>query len=77
VGEGGIDIISALPAEMLMEASEMVDAALAGLDNGQGNGVVVEPRLYQLVRQQQPIVDRQFAIEFFDAGVETFAFTFG
>jgi hypothetical protein len=46
------------------------------VDEG-GNGVVVEPRLYQLVRQAQPIGDRQFEIEFFDAGVETFAFTFG
>ena len=25
----------------------------------------------------KPIVDRQFEIEFLDAGVETFAFTFG
>ena len=46
------------------------------VDEG-GNGVVVEPRLYQLVRQPKPIVDRQFDIEFFYAGVETFAFTFG
>jgi len=42
-----------------------------------GNGVVVEQRLYQLVRQARPILDRQFEIEFLDAGVETFAFTFG
>ena len=42
-----------------------------------GSGTVVEPRLYQLIRQPTPIVDRQFEIEFQDAGVETFAFTFG
>jgi hypothetical protein len=49
-----------------------------GLDvDAAGNGTVVEPRLYQLIRQPKPIVDRQFAIEFLDAGVETFAFTFG
>jgi len=42
-----------------------------------GNGTVVEQRLYQLIRQPKPIVDRQFEIEFLDAGVETFAFTFG
>ncbi len=46
------------------------------VDDG-GNGVVGEPRLYQLIRQTRPIVDRQFEIEFFEAGVETFAFTFG
>jgi len=49
-----------------------------GLDvDDRGNGTVVEPRLYQLIRQSMPIVDRQFEIEFLDAGVETFAFTFG
>ena len=41
-----------------------------------GNGTVREHRLYQLVRQPKPIVDRTFAIEFAD-GVEAFAFTFG
>ena len=52
--------------------------AAHGLDvDGDGNGAVVEQRLYQLIRQPQPIVDRQFEIEFLDSGVETFAFTFG
>jgi hypothetical protein len=46
------------------------------VDDG-GNGTVVEPRLYQLIRQPKPIADRQFEIEFLDAGVETLAFTFG
>ena len=43
----------------------------------QGNGTVSEQRLYQLIRQQQPIGDRQFEIEFLDPGVEAFDFTFG
>jgi hypothetical protein len=30
-----------------------------------------------LLRQSQSIADRQFEIEFLDAGVEAFAFTFG
>jgi hypothetical protein len=42
-----------------------------------GNGIATEQRLYQLIRQPKPIVDRGFEIEFLDAGVETFAFTFG
>jgi thiol-disulfide isomerase/thioredoxin len=46
------------------------------VDEG-GNGMAVEQRLYQLIRQPKPIVDRRFEIEFLDAGVETFAFTFG
>ena len=42
-----------------------------------GKGTVTEQRLYQLIRQSEPIADRQFEIEFLDSGVEAFAFTFG
>lgn len=42
-----------------------------------GNGTVTEQRLYQLIRQPKPIVDRKFEIEFLGPGVEAFAFTFG
>jgi hypothetical protein len=53
-------------------------AAAHGSDvDDAGDGTVVEQRLYQLVRQSGPIVDRTFAIEFRDPGVEAFAFTFG
>jgi thiol-disulfide isomerase/thioredoxin len=49
-----------------------------GLDvDEQGNGVAAEQRMYQLIRQQRPIVDRQVEIEFLDSGVEAFDFTFG
>jgi thiol-disulfide isomerase/thioredoxin len=52
--------------------------AAHGLDVDEGgNGTVVDQRLYQLIRQPKPVVDRTFGIEFLDAGVETFAFTFG
>jgi hypothetical protein len=52
--------------------------AARGLDlDERGEGTVTEQRLYQLIRQSQPISDRQFEIEFLDAGVEAFAFTFG
>lgn len=49
-----------------------------GVDvDGQGYGVMTEQRLYQLIRQPAPIIERTFEIEFFDPGVEAFAFTFG
>ena len=49
-----------------------------GIDvDDQGNGTVSEQRMYQLIRQRRPIVDRQFEISFLDSGVEAFAFTFG
>jgi len=46
------------------------------VDTG-GTGTAVEPRMYQLIRQPSAIVDRHVDIEFLDAGVEAFAFTFG
>jgi thiol-disulfide isomerase/thioredoxin len=42
-----------------------------------GNGTVTEQRLHQLVRQSQPIAEREFTIEFLDPGAEAFDFTFG
>jgi cytochrome c biogenesis protein CcdA/thiol-disulfide isomerase/thioredoxin len=59
-----------------------VDGAPPGADHGSdtdgdGNGVVNEQRLYQLVRQGKPGKDRTFEIEFLDLGAEAFAFTFG
>ena len=53
-------------------------ATANGVDiDDQGNGTVVEQRLYQLIRQPAPISDRRFEIEFLDSGVEAFDFTFG
>jgi hypothetical protein len=45
--------------------------------NDQRIGTVTEQRLYQLIRQSGRVVERQFEIEFLDAGVEAFEFTFG
>jgi thiol-disulfide isomerase/thioredoxin len=60
----------------------LIDGQPAGPVHGsdideQGNGTVVEQRLYQLLRQPKPIADRVFEIEFLDPGVEAFDFTFG
>jgi len=43
----------------------------------QGYGTLDRQRMYQLIRQQRPIEDRLFEIEFLDTGAEAFAFTFG
>lgn len=49
-----------------------------GLDVDEGGyGTVAEQRMYQLIRQPQPITDRLFEIQFMQPGVEVFAFTFG
>ena len=42
-----------------------------------GAGKVDSQRLYQLIRQGGPVQDHTFAIEFQDAGVQAFSFTFG
>ena len=60
----------------------LVDGQPPGAAHGtdvddQGNGTVSGQRLYQLIRQANPIADRLFEIEFLDPGVEAFAFTFG
>jgi cytochrome c biogenesis protein CcdA/thiol-disulfide isomerase/thioredoxin len=59
-----------------------IDGTPPGEDHGgdtdaNGDGVVKEYRLYQLVRQKGKIEDRTFEIEFLDPGVQAFAFTFG
>ena len=59
-----------------------IDGNAPGADHGtntdaDGQGVVDSQRLYQLVRQNDAISDRTFAIEFLDPGVHAYAFTFG
>ncbi|WP_421914403.1 cytochrome c biogenesis protein CcdA [Mesorhizobium sp.] len=59
-----------------------IDGASPGADHGidvdaDGWGQVEDARLYQLVRQSGSIKDRTFQIEFFDAGVRAYVFTFG
>jgi len=52
--------------------------AAHGLDtDDDGNGVVNEPRLYQLIRQHGDVKDAQFEIEILDPGAAALCFTFG
>jgi thiol-disulfide isomerase/thioredoxin len=49
-----------------------------GIDiDDQGNGILTEQRMYQLIRQPKPIADRRFEIEFLASNAEAFSFTFG
>ncbi|MFL0350828.1 cytochrome c biogenesis protein DipZ [Stenotrophomonas lactitubi] len=53
-------------------------AADAGADvAADGTGTVNEHRLYQLIRQRGTVGPHRFEIEFLDAGVQAYAFTFG
>ena len=67
-----------VPARFRVLIDGQPPAAAHGVDvDERGNGTVAEQRMYQLIRQPKPIVDRRFEIEFPDAGVEAFCFTFG
>jgi thiol-disulfide isomerase/thioredoxin len=60
----------------------LIDGRAAGPDHGidvdeQGDGKVIEPRLYQLIRQRGDVTERTFEIAFIDPGAEVYAFTFG
>ena len=60
----------------------LIDGQLPGAAHGadidaQGNGILDRQRMYQLIRQTKPIMNRDFTIEFLDAGAEAFDFTFG
>ena len=60
----------------------LIDGEAPGADAGvdvraDGTGEVTGQRLYQLVRTKGPIRERTFTIEFLDAGVDAFSFTFG
>ena len=53
-------------------------AAAHGTDvDDQGDGTLTEPRLYQLIRQPDPVGERTFEVTFLDPGVQAYAFTFG
>jgi cytochrome c biogenesis protein CcdA/thiol-disulfide isomerase/thioredoxin len=59
-----------------------IDGHAPGADRGMdvqadGSGAVSEQRLYQLIRQAHPEGEHTFAIEFLDAGVQAYSFTFG
>ena len=66
------------PARFRVSVDGRPPGPARGLDvDDSGNGTAVEQRLYQLIRQPASTVERTCEVEFFDAAVETFAFTFG
>jgi thiol-disulfide isomerase/thioredoxin len=67
---------TSVPFRVLVDGDPPGDAH--GLDVGEdGSGTVVEPRLYQLIREPGSIRDRTIEIAFEQAGVEAYVFTFG
>jgi thiol-disulfide isomerase/thioredoxin len=67
---------ASVPFRVLIDGEPPGDAH--GLDvDGAGHGTVVQPRLYQLVREPRSITDRTLEITFLAPGVKAYVFTFG
>ena len=65
-----------VPLDTLLDGQP--PAAAHGTDvDDQGDGTLTEPRLYQLIRQPDPVGERTFEVTFLDPGVQAYAFTFG
>jgi Thioredoxin like C-terminal domain len=56
---------------------ELLGQTVVVIGGSAGIGLETARRMYQLIRQPRPISDRQFEIQFLDAGVEAFSFTLG
>ena len=68
----------AKPVRFVVRLDGAAPGENCGVDtSADGSGEIREPRLYQLIRQKGPIVDRTFEIEFLDPGVQALDFTFG
>jgi thiol-disulfide isomerase/thioredoxin len=77
-----VHLVVAPPATGPVPITVTLDGRPPGADAGDdvdddGTGTVTEPRLYQLVRQRGPVIDRTCEITFSEPGVRAFAFTFG
>jgi cytochrome c biogenesis protein CcdA/thiol-disulfide isomerase/thioredoxin len=66
------------PVRFRVRLDGLAPGANHGADtDAEGNGIVREQRLYQLIRQTSPIAPHTFSIEFLDPGAQAYSFTFG
>jgi thiol-disulfide isomerase/thioredoxin len=65
-----------IPFRLFLDGQLANDAHGSDVDPD-GSGMVSDQRTYQLIRQPGPIADRLFEVEFQDAGVQAYCFTFG
>jgi thiol-disulfide isomerase/thioredoxin len=77
-----LNLVLAPPASGAVRFTVRLDGRRPGDDRGldvdaAGDGVVSEPRMHQLVRQEGAVAERTFEMTFHDAGVRAYVFTFG
>jgi thiol-disulfide isomerase/thioredoxin len=73
---GPADLGTSIPFRVTIDGEPPRNAYGSDVD-GSGSGVLVQRRMYQLIRQRGAVDDRIFAIEFLDRAAEAFVFTFG
>jgi hypothetical protein len=67
---------ASVPFRVVLDGDVAQDARGSDVDPD-ASGTVRGQRTYQLIRQPGPIADRLFEVEFQEAGVEAYCFTFG
>jgi thiol-disulfide isomerase/thioredoxin len=67
---------ASIPFRVFLDG-QVADGAHGSDVESDGRGIVRDQRTYQLIRQSGQIADRSFEIEFLDASVEAYCFTFG
>jgi hypothetical protein len=77
-----VNLVLAARLEAPVRFAVLLDGEPPGRDHGldidaAGEGVVSEPRMYQLVRRCAAVAPRTFEITFLDPGVRAYVFTFG
>jgi len=69
---------SGAPVPFVVRVDGMSPGVASGVDiDDSGEGVVSEPRMYQLIRRRGSATPHTFKITFLDAGVRAYVFTFG
>jgi thiol-disulfide isomerase/thioredoxin len=67
---------TSVPFRVLVDGEPPGDAHGLDVDES-GHGTLVQPRLYQLIRERGSVTDRTCEITFLAPGVEAYVFTFG
>ena len=67
---------ASIPFRVFLDGEIAKDAHGSDVDPA-GSGMVSDQRTYQLIRQPGAIAERLFEVEFLDAGIEAYCFTFG
>ena len=67
---------ASVPFRVTLDGHAVGDAGGTDVD-ADGRGVVTDQNTYQLIRQAERVADRVVEIEFLEAGVEAYCFTFG